>query len=121
KIVKVPQGPAEPVDVIEMPLKKVVEMIRGKKGTEVRLTIIPGKNPDTRKVVTLIRDEIKFKEQFAKAKIYDFHENDGFAQRIGVINLPQFYDNCANHVETLIQRLKKENVQAIILDLRRNG
>jgi carboxyl-terminal processing protease len=121
KIVAVAQGAAEPVDVIEMRLNKVVEMIRGKKGTEVRLTIIPGKSPDTRKVVTLIRDEIKFKEQFAKAKIYDFHEIDGFAQRIGVINLPQFYDGCAGHVETLIQRLKKENVQALVLDLRRNG
>jgi carboxyl-terminal processing protease len=98
-----------------------VEMIRGKKGTEVRLTINPGKNLNVKKVVTLVRDEIKFKDQFAKAKIYDFHETDGLAQRIGVINLPQFYDNCANHVETLIQRLKKENVQAIVLDLRRNG
>jgi carboxyl-terminal processing protease len=57
----------------------------------------------------------------AKAKVYDFHENDGTPQRVGVINLPQFYDGCANNVDTLIQRLKKENVQAIILDLRRNG
>jgi carboxyl-terminal processing protease len=121
KIISVAQGPAEPVDVIEMRLNKVVEMIRGKKGTEVRLTIIPGKNPDTKRVVTLIRDEIKFKDQLAKAKVYDFHENDGTAQRVGVINLPQFYDGCAAHVETLIQRLKKENVQAMILDLRRNG
>ncbi len=121
KIIAVAQGPGEPVDVVEMRLNKVVDMIRGKKGTEVRLTIIPGKNPDTRKVITLVRDEIKFKDQLAKAKVYDFHENDGTAQRIGVINLPQFYEDCANHVETLIQRLKKENVQAIILDLRRNG
>lgn len=121
KIVAVAQGSAEPVDVIEMRLNKVVDMIRGKKGTEVRLSIIPAKNPDAKKVVTLIRDEIKFKEQFAKARIYDFKDGDGGSQRVGVINLPQFYDGCAGHVDTLIQRLKKENVQSLILDLRRNG
>jgi carboxyl-terminal processing protease len=121
KIVAVAQGSAEPVDVVEMRLNKVVDMIRGKKGTEVRLTIVPAKNRDSKKVVTLIRDEIKFTEQFAKARVYDYHDADGFSQRIGVINLPQFYDNCAKHVDILIQRLKKENVQAIVLDLRMNG
>jgi carboxyl-terminal processing protease len=99
----------------------VVKLIRGKKGTEVRLTIIPAKNRDAKKVVTLIRDEIKFTEQFAKAKVYDYHDANGFSQRVGVITLPQFYDSCAKHVDTLIQRLKKENVQALVLDLRRNG
>lgn len=121
KIVAVAQGKEEPVDVVEMPLKKVVEMIRGKKGTEVRLTIVPAKNPDSKKVVSLIRDEIKFKEQFAKARVYDYTDSDGVAQKIGVVTLPQFYDNCASHVETLIDRLKKENISALVLDLRRNG
>ena len=120
KIVAVAQGSGEPVDVIEMPLNKVVEMIRGKKGTEVRLTLVPAKNPDSKKTISLVRDEIKFKEQFAKARVYDFSD-DGVAQKIGVITLPQFYDNCAAHVETLIERLKKENISALVLDLRRNG
>jgi len=104
-----------------MRLNEVVEMIRGKKGTEVRLTVVPAKNRDSRKIITLIRDEIKFKEQFAKARVYDYQDADGFSQRVGVINLPQFYDGCASHVNALIQRLKKENVQALVLDLRRNG
>lgn len=121
KIVAVAQGTAEPVDVVEMPLKKVVEMIRGKKGTDVKLTVVPAKNPDVKKVITLTRDEIKFKEQFAKARVYDYTDVDGVPQKIGVINLPQFYDNCASHVETLIDRLKKENISALVLDLRRNG
>jgi carboxyl-terminal processing protease len=121
KIVAVAQGDGEPVDVVEMPLKKVVEMIRGKKGTEVRLTVVPAKNPDTKKVISLIRDEIQFKEQFAKARVYDYSDVDGVAQKIGVITLPQFYDNCASHVEALIDRLKKENISALVLDLRRNG
>jgi carboxyl-terminal processing protease len=121
KIVAVAQGNEEPVDTVEMPLKKVVDMIRGKKGTEVRLTIVPAKNPDTKKVISLVRDEIKFKEQFAKARVYDYTDGEGVAQKIGVVTLPQFYDNCATHVETLIERLKKENISALVLDLRRNG
>ena len=121
KIVAVAQGAGEPVDVVEMPLKKVVEMIRGKKGTEVRLTVVPAKNPDSKKVISLLRDEIKFKEQFAKSRVYDFKDANGVAQKIGVITLPQFYDNCASHVEVLIERLKKENITALVLDLRRNG
>jgi carboxyl-terminal processing protease len=121
KIIAVAQGSEEPVDVVEMPLKKVVDMIRGKKGSEVRLTVVPAKSPDAKKVVTLIRDEIKFKEQFAKARVYDYADVDGVAQKIGVVTLPQFYDNCASHVETLIDRLKKENITALVLDLRRNG
>jgi carboxyl-terminal processing protease len=121
KIVAVAQGAEEPVDVVEMPLKKVVDMIRGKKGTEVRLTVIPAKNPDSKKVISLIRDEIKFKEQFAKARVYDYTDAEGVSQKVGVVTLPQFYDNCASHVETLIDRLKKENINALVLDLRKNG
>jgi carboxyl-terminal processing protease len=121
KIVAVAQGSEDAVDVVEMPLRDVVDLIRGKKGSEVRLTIVPAKNPDTKKVITLIRDEIKFKEQFAKARVYDFTDEAGVAEKIGVVTLPQFYDNCAAHVETLIERLKKENITALVLDLRRNG
>ena len=120
KIVAVAQGEETPVDVVEMRLNKVVEMIRGKKGTEVRLTVLPAASPDKKKVVSLVRDEIKFKDQLAKAKLYEFSE-EGRPQRIGVVTLPQFYEDCAEHVETLLQRLKKEGVQGIVLDLRRNG
>lgn len=121
KIVAVAQGDEEPVDVVEMRLNKVVEMIRGKKGSEVRLTVVPAKSPDTKKVISLMRDEIKFKEQFAKARVYDYTDAEGVSQKLGVITLPQFYDNCAAHVETLIARLKTENISALVLDLRRNG
>lgn len=121
KIVKVAQGEDEPVDVVEMPLNKVVDLIRGKKGTEVRLTVVPAKNPDNKKVIALVRDEIKFKEQFAKARVYDYTGEDGEKQRIGVITLPQFYDNCADHVKKLITRLKKDGIDSLVLDLRRNG
>jgi carboxyl-terminal processing protease len=123
KIVAVAQGPGEPVDVVEMRLNKVVSMIRGKRGTEVRLTLIPANSPDgsAKKVITLIRDEIKLADQYAKAKIVEEADASGRTHRLGVINLPNFYDNCAAHVDKLISRLKKENVDGIVLDLRKNG
>jgi carboxyl-terminal processing protease len=123
KIVAVAQGPAEPVDVVEMRLNKVVSMIRGKRGTEVRLTIIPANSPDgsAKKVVTIIRDEIKLTEQYAKGKVVEETDVDGHTHRLGLVTLPNFYENCSGHVEKIISRLKKENVDGMILDLRRNG
>ena len=122
RIVAVAQGPSEPVDVIEMRLNKVVQMIRGKRGTEVRLTIIPVHGDlSTRKVITLIRDVIPLKEQFAKAKTYDHLDSLGRIVKLGVITLPGFYENCSHHVDVLIQRLKKENINGLVLDLRHNG
>ncbi|MGN6385541.1 MAG: S41 family peptidase, partial [Verrucomicrobiota bacterium] len=121
KIVAVAQGDGTPVDVVEMPLNKVVDMIRGKKGTEVRLTIVPAKAPDTKKVISIIRNEIQFKKAFAKARVYEGTDENGNPQKVGVIYLPQFYENCAKHVEMLIDRLKKEKVQSLVLDLRQNG
>lgn len=123
RIVAVAQGESEAVDVVEMRLNKVVQLIRGKRGTPVKLTVIPADSNDgtARKTFTIIRDEIKLKDQMAKARIYDHQTADGKIQRLGFIDLPQFYDNCAEHVETLIGRLKKEKVEGIVLDLRHNG
>jgi carboxyl-terminal processing protease len=123
KIIAVQQEKGEPVDVVEMRLNKVVQMIRGKSGTTVTLTIIPASSNDgtARQQVSIVRDEIKLKDQFAKARIYDHKSADGKVQRLGFIELPQFYDNCAEHVETLLGRLKKEKVEGIVLDLRHNG
>jgi carboxyl-terminal processing protease len=123
RIVAVAQGDGEAVDVVEMRLNKVVQLIRGKRGTPVTLTVIPADSSDgtARKTFTIVRDEIKLKDQMAKARIYDHKTADGKTQRLGFIDLPQFYDNCAEHVETLIGRLKKEKVEGIVLDLRHNG
>src|SRR5437763_367493 len=123
RIVAVAQGKGEAVDVVEMRLNKVVQLIRGTRGTPVTLTIIPSDSTDgtARKTFTIVRDEIKLKDQMAKARIYDHKTEDGKTQRLGFIDLPQFYDNCAEHVESLIGRLKKEKVEGIVLDLRHNG
>ncbi|HWN95198.1 MAG TPA: carboxy terminal-processing peptidase, partial [Methylomirabilota bacterium] len=134
KIVAVAQGTNPPVDVVEMKLNKVVEMIRGPKDTEVRLTIIPVDAPDlsTRRVVTLIRDEIKLEDQEAKAKLIELPAEKGQPPlRLGIIDLPSFYADLENRSETrkstttdvakLLKKLKEEKVAGIILDLRRNG
>ena len=70
RIIAVAQGNKPPVDVVDMELGKVVQLIRGPKGTEVRLTISPANDRAARSVVTLTRDEIKLEDQEAKAQTH---------------------------------------------------
>ncbi len=131
RITAVAQDGKEVVDTVDMKLDKVVSMIRGPKGTKVRLTYIPADAPDpsTRKTIELTRDEVKLDEQEAKAKIIDTNVN-GKAVRLGVIDLPSFYaDFSARNtngksttadVARLLKKLEAEKVSGIILDLRRN-
>jgi len=130
RIVAVAQSNAEPVDVVGMPLDKIVEMIRGPKGTQVTLTIIPVDAAETvRKEVTLIRDEIKLEDQAAKAMLYELPSTTNRPPfKLGVIDLKSFYAdndhpevNTTSDVTRLINRLKQEKVDGIILDLRGNG
>ena len=123
RIVEVAQGDQEPVDVVEETLSKVVDLIRGEMGTVVKLTIMPADAADgsTRRVVSLVRDEIQLKEQFGKARIVEEPLPDGSIRRLGVITLPQFYADCASDVSKLVRRLEREEVEGILLDLRRNG
>ncbi len=122
RIVAVAQEEGEPVDVVEMRLNKVVELIRGKKGTTVKLSVVPNDSEDgTQKVVYIVRDDIKLSEQFAKARIVDLPGADGTSTKLGIIVLNQFYENCTRDIEKLIRRLKADNVKGIVLDLRRNG
>src|SRR6516164_4875270 len=114
-----------------MPLPQAVEMIRGQKGTTVRLTIIPAtaSNDATRKTISLVRDEIKLEDQQAKARIIDLPGEKGGTQRIGVIDLPGFYggepgnsgSSATKDVARLLKKLKEEKVTGIVLDIRRNG
>lgn len=137
RIVAVAQGDKEPVDVVDMPLNKVVDLIRGPQGTEVRLTIIPGDavDPSKRVVVSLVRDQIKLEDQQAKARIVDMPDGKGETERVGVIDLPSFYasfpllgqqgkaevKSTTADVAKLLAKLKQEKVKGVILDLRRNG
>ncbi len=121
------------MDVVGMKLDRVVQLIRGEKGTVVRLRVLPNDalDPATRLIVTLTRDEIKLTEQEARAKILESPLAPGAPQaRIGIIDLPSFYADMKTGGETksttrdvsrLIAALKKDGVQGLVLDLRRNG
>jgi carboxyl-terminal processing protease len=121
-ILKVAQGADEPVEVVGMRLDDVVKKIKGPKGTEVRLTV--KKIDGTVKVITIIRDEVEIEETYAKSSVI---EKDG--GKYGIIYLPKFYidfedknrRDAAKDVALEIERLKKENVQGIIFDVRDNG
>lgn len=123
KIIAVGQGSEEPVDAVDMKLGRVVQMIRGRKGTSVHLVILPAGQADTavHKDIVLKRAEVSIKESLAKAHIIQHQLPGGGTEKIGVINLPEFYKNTATDVAKLIQRLKKEQVAGIILDVRNNG
>jgi carboxyl-terminal processing protease len=134
RIAAVAQGKnGEFIDVVGMKLDKVVEMIRGKKGTTVRLQVIPtAVDPSQRKIVEIIRDEVKLKAQEAKAEIVERRAPNGKMMRLGYITLPSFYADMENaaskgaksttrDVKALLERLQKENIGGLVIDLRRNG
>ncbi len=121
-ILKVGQGKDEPIDVAGMRLDDVVKKIKGPKGTEVRLTV--KKVDGTIKVISIIRDEVETEETFAKSSVV---EKDG--KRFGIIYLPKFYISFENKenrdaykdVAAEIERLKAQNIDGIVMDLRDNG
>ncbi|MBT6237453.1 MAG: carboxy terminal-processing peptidase [Verrucomicrobia bacterium] len=123
KIIAVAQDDDEPVDVVEMKLNKVVQLIRGKLKSKVKLTIIPAKSVDgseTREL-TLVREKIELKEQFAKARIVELPTKLGKKRRLAVLTVPQYYENVAADTALILKRLGKEDIEGVALDLRRNG
>ena len=130
RIVSVAQDDGPPVDVVDMKLNRVVQQIRGKKGSVVRLRIIPADAPDSsmRVEISLTRDEIKLTEQEAKAKIITKPITGG-SVRLGYIDLPSFYldaqggadgKSSARDVRKLLLKLRTEKIDGLVLDLRRN-
>lgn len=121
-VMKVAQGNEQPVDIVGMRLDDVVKKIKGPKDTEVRLTV--KKTDGSIKVISIVRDEVEIEETYAKSSIV---EKNGM--KYGVIYLPKFYidfadrsgRDAAKDVKLEIERLKKENVQGIVMDLRDNG
>lgn len=128
KIVAVAQGENEPVDVVGMKLRKIVQQIRGEEGTEVRLTVIPAHSPK-RKVISLKREKVELTANLASAEIHELPAEEN-PLKIGVIDLPSFYGEGAfgensistsRDVEELIGKLKENEVDGLVLDLRNNG
>jgi carboxyl-terminal processing protease len=121
-ILKVAQGAGEPVDIKGMDIDDAIELIKGKKGTEVRLTV---KKPDgSIKIITIIRDVVEMDETFAHSAIIQNGKS-----KTGYIKLPSFYSDftrtgahhCSQDIKKEIAKLKAENVSGIVLDLRDNG
>jgi carboxyl-terminal processing protease len=134
RIVAVGQADQKSVDIVEMPLPDAVKLIRGPKGTRVRLTLIPAGAGDesARKTITIVRDEVKLEDQEAKARIVDLPQKDGATSHLGIIDLPSFYSgyhgpthstpsSATADVVKLIRKLETEHIQGLILDLRHNG
>ncbi|NOR87494.1 MAG: tail-specific protease, partial [Bacteroidales bacterium] len=124
-IMKVGQADEEPVDVYDMRLDDAVKMIRGPKGTEVKLTI---KKPDgTVKIISIIRDVVVREETYAKSAVIKHHQTDDF--NVGYIYLPSFYTNfndpkgrsCGSDMKKEIKKITGEGINDIIIDLRGNG
>ena len=136
KIIAVAQGDEPAEDVVDLRLDKVVKLIRGAKGTKVRLTIIPAKAADhsETKEVVLIRDRVQITSRDAKSVIEEVEIPGQRKLRVGVIEVPSFYmDSAARHrgdanyksttrdVKKLIRELEAEKVDGLVVDLRQNG
>ena len=121
-ILKVGQGDEEPIDIVGMRLDNAIEFIKGKKGTTVKLTI--KKVDGTIKEIAIVRDVVELEETFLKSTVVNKN-----GKKFGVINLPSFYEdfdeknfrNAATDMEKEIERLKKEGVEGLVVDLRFNG
>ncbi|WP_040573535.1 carboxy terminal-processing peptidase [Pontibacter sp. BAB1700] len=120
-IQKVAQGSGDPVLVEGMRLDDAIQLIRGKKGTEVRLTV---RKPDgSTRIIPIVRDVIVFEETYAQSAMIDDK------QKIGYIKLPGFYAdfernggrNSGADVKAEIEKLKAAGMQGLVLDLRNNG
>jgi carboxyl-terminal processing protease len=126
KIIAVAQEGEKPVAVIDMDLRDIVNLIRGKKGTRVTLTILRQTERTDRFDATIVRDKIDMKEQEAKIE-YEIRTMAGRQYRFGVIDLPSFYGSekdgksCYEDVKNLLVEAGQQRVDGIVLNLSRNG
>lgn len=123
-ILEVAQEDEEPVDLAGMPIDEVVDLIRGEKGTEVRLTI--RKLDGEILIIPIVRDVVILEEGFAKSMML---EKDPYSMKVGYLKLPRFYadfsdrngKSSANDIKKELTKLNEEGAQALIFDLRNNS
>lgn len=124
-ILAVGQADGEPVDIVDMSIRDAVKLIRGEKGTEVRLTV--KKQSGENQIISIIRDVVVLEESYVKGAKLQLKDKDF---KVGYINVPKFYRdfdddkarNCSDDVKNELLKFKKDNkVKGIILDLRGNG
>ena len=136
RITAIAEGDTEFTDVIGWKLEDVVQRIRGPGGSVIRLQILPaGTEPGSpQEIITLTRDKVKLEEQAAQSTLQEVTLDDGTPYRIGVIDVPRFYQDFAartegeadytstsRDVERLIGELEAEGIDGIVMDLRQNG
>ncbi|WP_404340244.1 carboxy terminal-processing peptidase [Pseudoalteromonas mariniglutinosa] len=121
RIIGVAQDNEEFVDVIGWRLDDVVDLIKGPKGTKVRLQYLKGADAHgTPKVVEITRDKIRLEDRAAKSQVFEANYSE-LTSKIGVIEIPGFYNNLSKDVKVELGKLKEQQVDGIIIDLRQNG
>ncbi|OGV36451.1 MAG: hypothetical protein A2020_01895 [Lentisphaerae bacterium GWF2_45_14] len=136
RIIGVAQGDGEMVDVIDMPLSKVVRLIRGSKGTSVRLKILDGSKGiyADPQIITITRDTVNLKDREAKGRIENFKSLSGRTLKIGIITLPSFYmdfeaafrgdkdyKSSTGDIKKILEDFNRQKIDGLIIDLRSNG
>lgn len=136
RIVAVTQEDGVTTDVIDMPVSKAVKFIRGPVDTKVTLTILPGEKGRSAvpEQVTITRAKVQLVESEAKGEVREIELPGKIRKKIGVINLPSFYSDyeaemrqekdyksCSNDVRRILEDFKKQGVDAVVMDMRRNG
>ena len=121
RIIGVAQDGEDFTDVIGWRLDDVVDLIKGPKGTKVRLQYLKGADAHgTPKVVEITRDKIRLEDRAAKSEVFEAKYSD-LSSKIGVIEIPGFYNNLSKDVKVELAKLKEAKVDGIIIDLRQNG
>ncbi len=116
-------------DIMFMKIDKVVDLIRGKEGTEVALKVEPaGGPPGETRIVVIMRGKVEMKDEQASGEVIEMKTKKGASRRLGVITLPSFYADfdegkvrCSVDVERILKRLTEEKIDGLVLDLRNNG
>ncbi len=122
-------GPKEMVDIMFMKIDKVVDLIRGAEESPVRLKVEPaGGAPGETALINIVRDKVELKDEQASAEVIDLKTKGGEPMRLGFLILPSFYADfdegkvrCSVDVERLLERLKAEKIDGLLLDLRNDG
>lgn len=136
KIVSVAQGTkGEPEDIVGWRLDEVVQLIRGKKGTTVRLEVVSGEalKADDSRAIQIVRNKVKLEEQAAQSEVIEIYHNEGL-KKVGVITVPTFYHDyeaqlrgeknfrsTTKDVANLLEEMETVGVEGVIIDLRGNG
>ncbi|MBP5530557.1 MAG: carboxy terminal-processing peptidase [Lentisphaeria bacterium] len=135
RIIAVTEENGEPTDLIDMPVDRAVRYIRGKENTRVTLTVLPGdKGRNARPVfIDIVRAKILLEEGAASGKVLKVKGSDGRTRSVGILTLPGFYldinalrrgdesaRRCSKDMEKILEDFKKQRVDAVVVDLRKN-